>query len=327
MATSKRIGWILLASWVISAVIVGCQSQPVAEVGPTPTNPQPRGTTTPLPTATLDPSVTVAPTPTFDPPTPEAKPTQPLTALIEPIPEPPLPNSQAIEIAAGLVDPVGFAAAPDGRIFFTEKTTGNVRAIVDGQLLPDPVLNLPTGSSGEQGVIGIALDPDFENNHHIWITHTLPARENDGEKVNRVIRFTEVDNVATEVEVALTTPNSSGDGSHNAGNLAFDHEGLLYLTLGDDNEYAIAQWADDPRGKIHRFYPTIPLTPHEDNPYNDGDDIFYDGIYAIGFRNPFDLVVDPLQTDKTVIFATENGPSCEDEVNLIERGRNLIKVR
>lgn len=309
---------LLLAA--ISIVLVACGGPNPAETGAPETdadtlttNPQPRGTVTAVASPT---SVTTSRATAV----PERGPA--LADLAEPIAEPPPPGAQAIEVISGLDDPVGFVAAPDGRIFFTEKVTGNVRVIVEDELLPEPVLTLPVGSNGEQGLIGIALDPDFETNHYIWVTHTLPARENNGDKVNRVVRFTEQENVGVDVTPVLTTTNSAGDGTHNAGNLAFGHDGMLYLTLGDDNEQGVAQWVNDPRGKILRYRPTVPLSAPEDNPFFDGDGENVDGIYAFGFRNPFDLVVDPLQPDKTVIFATENGPSCEDEINLVQPGNN-----
>ncbi len=103
-----------------------------------------------------------------------------------------LPLAAAVDvIASDLHAPVSIVSAPDGRLFYTEKDTGNVRVIVDGVIQPEPVLTLPVGSHGEQGMLGITLDPNFEDNHRIWISHTLPARANNGVKVNRIVRFTE----------------------------------------------------------------------------------------------------------------------------------------
>ena len=59
----------------------------------------------------------------------------------------------------------------------------------------------------------------------------------------------------------------------------------------------------------------------EDNPFFDGDGPNYDGVYAYGFRNPYDITFDPLSGDNR-IFATENGPSCDDEINLVLAGYN-----
>lgn len=97
-------------------------------------------------------------------------------------PEEPPEGVEIQVIATDLVGPVAFAFAPDGRLFFTEKATGRVRVIIDGELQPEPVVTLPVAILGEQGLIGIAIDPDFESNHYIWVSHTLPAEKTMAKK-------------------------------------------------------------------------------------------------------------------------------------------------
>src|SRR5688500_7841734 len=63
-------------------------------------------------------------------------------------------------IARGLDAPTAMAVAPDGRIFVTQQL-GDVRIIKDGTLLPEPFATVPVIAEGEQGLIGIALDPLF----------------------------------------------------------------------------------------------------------------------------------------------------------------------
>lgn len=253
--------------------------------------------------------------------TPIARPTVPMALLQNPIAEE-LPLAAGVDVVLeNMHTPVTVVVAPDGRIFYTEKDSGNVRVAIDGAIQEEPVLNLPVGAHGEQGMLGLALDPGFEENHHIWISHTLPANANDGEKINRVMRFTEVNNKATDVQVAYESPNSSGDGTHNLNNLVFAPDGMLYITIGDDSQAFLSQNLGDPRGKIHRFFPTIPLSVPDDNPFYDGDGPNEDSIYVRGLRNAFDFVLDPLSEDLR-FFATENGPNCDDEVNLILPGYN-----
>ena len=268
------------------------------------------------PTATGTATAVPLPTPTSVP-----RPTVPMSMLQQMRAED-LPLAAGVDVVlSDLHAPVSIVVAPDGRLFYTEKDTGNVRVVVDGVIQPEPVLTLPVGSHGEQGMLGITLDPDFENNHQIWISHTLPARANDGLKVNRVVRFTEQDNVATDIEVAYESPNSDGDGTHNMNNMVFGPDGMIYVTIGDDGQSFLSQPLRDPRGKIHRFIPTVPFTVPDDNPFYDGDGPNVDSIYVHGLRNSFDFVLDPLSEDLQ-FFATENGPDCDDEVNLILPGYN-----
>ena len=274
--------------------------------GPVFATPTPTGTVTPvpLPSRTPVPRSTVA-----------------MSILKVTKPEE-LPLAAEVDIVlSDMHAPVAIAIAPDGRLFFTEKDTGNVRVVIDGVIQPEPVLTQTVGSHGEQGMLGITLDPNFEENHHIWISYTLPARANDGVKVNRVVRFTEQDNEATDIRVAFESPNSDGDGTHNVNHMVFDPDGMIYVTVGDDAQAFTSQNLEDPRGKIHRFIPTIPLTAPDDNPFYDGDGPNVDSIYIRGVRNSFDFVLDPL-SEEIRFFATENGPECDDEVNLILPGYN-----
>lgn len=210
--------------------------------------------------------------------------------------------------------PVGMAFAPDGSLFYNEKNTGRVRLIrPDSTRQFAPVIELPTDGLQERGLLGIALDPAFEQNGMIWVMHTAPGTARDF-PANQLVRFHVENGSGADPEVMFSAPITNGQLLHNGGNVHFDAAGYLYLSLGDYGEAANAQNLDVPQGKVHRFQVTeAGLIPAPGNPYPDSS------IYAHGFRNPFDFTIDLLNGN---IFATENGLHCDDEVNRVLPGFN-----
>jgi glucose/arabinose dehydrogenase len=211
--------------------------------------------------------------------------------------------------------PVGMVFAPDGRLFYNEKTTGNVRVVMpDGKQQIEPVISFPTDSLQERGMLGIALDPDFENNSLMYIVHTRVGTARDYPS-NQLVRFRLEDNRGVDPEVLLSMPITTGDLLHNGGNVHFDRDGYLYLSTGDNGDAANGQDLSVMQAKIHRFQVTPEgLQPAPGNPFGDDSSVF-----AYGLRNPFDFTFDPYTGN---IFAAEVGPNCDDEIDLILPGYN-----
>ena len=204
----------------------------------------------------------------------------------------------------GLDFPVTLACTSDGRIFFNELQTGNIRIIREGVLLPTPFATVPVSINGENGLIGLAFDLQFESNGFMYVFHTHPHPRR-----NRVVRFTDSDNLGTE-ETVIIDDLAAAD-INIGGNIGFGPDGKLYMTIGDVSNPANSQSLDSLAGKILRFNPdgTIPA----DNPFPDSP------IFALGLRNSFDFTFHPATG---VIYATENGPNCDDEINKIVAGGN-----
>ncbi|MFQ5761772.1 MAG: PQQ-dependent sugar dehydrogenase [Candidatus Bathyarchaeia archaeon] len=203
--------------------------------------------------------------------------------------------------------PVSLAFAPDGRIFFNERTTGQIRIIRDGVLLPTPFAIVKVENVGETGLLGLALHPDFENQPHVYIYYT--QRDENGHLRNRVARFTAEGNRGIDFTVLLDDIPAAS--VHNGGVLAFGPDGNLYITTGDASRRNLAQDAASLAGKVLRITPrgTIP----EDNPFPGSP------VFSMGHRNIFGLTFHP-STGKPYI--TENGPATDDEINILESGRN-----
>ena len=133
----------------------------------------------------------------------------------------------------GLAGSTAFAQAPDGRIFVAQQH-GAIRVIKDGVLLPTPFATMTVDSSGERGLLGIALHPDFASNGYVYVYST----RTDGGTHNRISRFTAAGDVAAAgSEIALVDlPNLSSETLHNGGAIHFGSDGKLYVGVGDNGD-------------------------------------------------------------------------------------------
>ena len=218
------------------------------------------------------------------------------------------PGFEAETVAENLRVPWAVDFAPDGRIFLTERG-GQIRILEDGRV-GEPVLELDVGSV-EGGLLGIALDPGFEENRHVYVYYTYADFVFT---YNKVVRFTEERGGLTDELVLID--RIPGGPIHDGGRIKFADDGTLYITTGEAGNPGLAQDPNSLGGKILRINSdgSIP----EDNPF-DGS-----AVYSLGHRNPQGLDWDPA-TGRLVI--SEHGPSGErgfghDEINVIEKGAN-----
>ncbi|MEM6782573.1 MAG: PQQ-dependent sugar dehydrogenase [Bacteroidota bacterium] len=151
--------------------------------------------------------------------------------------------------SASLAEPVKAAFAPDGRAFVLEKE-GRVRIVQDGQVLPVPFLDLTDEVlySGDRGLIGLALDPDFAANGYVYLLYTVDfgdpeVRDADRFDVfNRLIRVTassSTPNVADPASRFTLIGSSFADGipacffSHTGNSIRFGSDGTMLVSVGD----------------------------------------------------------------------------------------------
>lgn len=233
-----------------------------------------------------------------------------------------LPPGTTIEtLLPGMHLPIAMTFDPTGRLFYIEKD-GGVRLYANGVLQANPVLTITVDSSGEQGLLGITLDPNFSSNHLVYVYYTcLAGSQGCPTKENRIARFVETNGVGSGLTTIFTSPNSTGSTNHNGGNIHFGPDSKLYVTIGEDATPSYSQDVGEKRGKIHRMNAdgSIPA----DNPVFTQTGAL-PTLYAMGLRNSFDFDFDPYTAMSPYprIFASENGPSCDDEMNRIEATYN-----
>jgi glucose/arabinose dehydrogenase len=229
-----------------------------------------------------------------------------------PIPEPATSdnanqtNKGIRTIAQNLDVPWAIDIAVDNRIFFTEKPGRLGMIHANGTLASEPVVNIHTEDIGEAGLMGLALHPNFTQNHLMYVYHTYA--ENGG-LYNKVLMLTEKNNKIVNSKIILDGIPASD--SNNGGRIKFGPDGKLYVSTGDSETPELAQNTKSLAGKLLRLNDdgTIP----DDNPIPESP------VYSYGHRDIQGFAWHPI-TKK--LYASEHGPAGNDEVNIIEPGSN-----
>lgn len=229
-----------------------------------------------------------------------------------PIPEPATTgnanqtNKGIRTIAQNLDVPWAIDIAVDNRIFFTEKPGRLGMVHANGTLASEPVVNIHTEDIGEAGLLGLALHPNFTQNHLMYVYHTYAK---NGGLYNKVLMLTEKNNKIVNSKIILDGIPASD--SNNGGRIKFGPDGKLYVSTGDSETPELAQNTKSLAGKLLRLNDdgTIP----EDNPIPESP------VYSYGHRDIQGFAWHPI-TKK--LYASEHGPAGNDEVNIIEPGSN-----
>lgn len=216
-------------------------------------------------------------------------------------------------LSQGMDEPMQMAILPGNDVLWVERK-GAVKLFKAATKQTNLIANFEVFSGIEDGLLGVAADPDFAQNHWVYFYYAVP-----GEKaVNRLARLelrNDQLNSASE-KVLLEIPTQRQYCCHSAGYLHFGPDGLLYLSVGDNtnaeetegyipiderpgrqlaDDQATAANTNDLRGKILR------IKPEPDGTYSiPAGNLFPVGlpktrpeIYTMGHRNPYRFSVDP----------------------------------
>ncbi len=187
-------------------------------------------------------------------------------------------------VAGGLIQPTTMAIAPDGRFFIVQQN-GIIRILKNGSLLPQPFINLPVCTGGERGLLGVAIDPQFNANNYVYLYYTIP-----GCAFNRVSRFTASgDTVVPGSEMTLLDLDTLIALNHGGGHLEIGPDAKLYIATGENERPYLSQNLDSYLGKILRIN-TDGSTPI-DNPFPGPDK--RKNVWSYGLRNPFTFSFQP----------------------------------
>ena len=215
----------------------------------------------------------------------------------------------ATRVVGGLNGPAGFTFLDDGRIVYAERGTGQIHIYNPENERDSRFFTVPgVNGDGERGALGVAVSPGWPHPRAIYVYAT---RSTSSGLRNQIVKVTRANGHA-RMRVLVSQPASSSP-YHNGGRILFGPDGMLYAIIGDGHDSTNSQdVSGNLRGKILRMTPAGGVP--SDNP------IAGSRIFAFGIRNSYGFTFDA-QTGS--LWETENGPECNDEINLIVAGGNF----
>jgi aldose sugar dehydrogenase len=243
----------------------------------------------------------------------------------------PIINDRNLKVelyAQGLKTPTSMAFLGSKDILVTEKDDGTVRRVVNGNLLPQPLLQVPVAIKSERGMLGLDIAKHTNGPIYVFLYYTESGGKQTGDdatggikpKANAVYRYELVNDHLVNPKLLLSLPAVPGP-NHDGGKVAIGPDNNVYAVIGDqrshrtqdqniingpspDNTSVILRVTQD--GKIATNPPL-------------GDTFPLDMYYAYGIRNSFGITFDPLTG---FLWDTENGPNYADEINIVQPGFN-----
>lgn len=315
MALMTRMVTLLILAAAL-ALLSACadDNDPTPTLAPT-SPPASTATSAPEPTETA-----VEPSPT---PEQESSPTATNTAAPSPVeeptvvPEPVFPEIALEEFVTGLNMPVGIVSVPDdsGRLFIVEKN-GTIAIVAGGEVVAGKLLDISdrvNAGAPEQGLLGLALHPDFSTNGWLYVNYT----DRNGDTVISRFQANEALDLADPASELIMIQIDQPAANHNGGNLEFGPDGYLYIGTGDGggsgDTFEQAQNGQTMLGAMLRIDVDAgePYAIPADNPFIDDPDVL-DEIWAIGLRNPWRYSFDSETGD---LFIADVGQNRIEEIN------------
>ncbi|MEM9144275.1 MAG: PQQ-dependent sugar dehydrogenase [Bacteroidota bacterium] len=210
------------------------------------------------------------------------------------------------EVIGNLSVPWEMLWGPDNLLWVTER--GGRLSRIDPDTGEQSVVADFSGiieQSGESGLLGMALHPDFSNNPWVYLVYTY----RDGTTFNeRLVRFSYANGSLGDATVLLD--NIPAGSRHSGSRIIIDTANHILMTTGDAGDTRLSQDRNSLGGKLLRLNldGSIPSDNPDPNSY----------IYTLGHRNPQGLMLHP----NGMLYSSEHGPSTDDEINIIQAGGN-----
>ena len=212
----------------------------------------------------------------------------------------------AKDLATGLDTPWEILWGPDDYIWMTERY-GRISRVNPNNGEVTEIYRIPeVTEGGEKGLMGMALHPDFDNSPQVYVVFNY---QENGNTLIRVDRYTYNGTSLDPASKVTIISDIPGAQIHDGSRLWIDENLKLFVTTGDAGNAGLAQDLNSINGKTLRL--NLDGSIPEDNPFPDSP------IWSWGHRNAQGMVM-----HDGIMYQSEHGPSDNDEVNIIHKGRN-----
>ena len=230
-----------------------------------------------------------------------------------------LHDYRVVTVAEGLVNPWSIAFLPNGDMLVTERP-GRLRVVRNGVLRPEPVAGVPeVFARGQGGLLEVLPHPQFASNRLLYLSYAK-AYPDSGATTAVVRGRLENDRLTAVQELFVAQSRGAG---HYGSRLAFDRNGMLFITVGDRQVPSTGDLMAHPAQDVSNHHGTINRIHDDGRVPADNPFVSRPGakpeIWSYGHRNAQGLAIHPETGD---VWATEHGPQGGDELNLIRPGMN-----
>jgi glucose/arabinose dehydrogenase len=170
-------------------------------------------------------------------------------------------------IVKGLDHPWAVAFLPDQQGFLVTERPGHLRVVSPDGKLSAPLSGVPeVWAKGQGGLLDVVLSPDFKEDRTVYLSYAEGGGKGGtaGTVVGRGRLAADLSGLI-DFKVILRQEPKLSTGNHFGSRLAFDQDGYLFVTLGENNDRPTAQDLDKLQGKVVRIYPDGRVP--DDNPF------------------------------------------------------------
>jgi aldose sugar dehydrogenase len=230
------------------------------------------------------------------------------------------------QVASGLISPTTMAFLDEDTILVLEKDNGRVRMIEDGELQPEPLLDVAVANDGERGMLGTAVSRENDTTTYVFLYFTESGGGVDGDDMqgvppagNRLYRYELQGDQLVNPMLMLDLPALPGP-RYNGGPVVIGPDNNVYVIIGDVGGHTTMVQNFENGSEADGTSGILRIGKNGEVPEPIiGTGAFGKYYFAYGMRSSYGMDFDPMTG---LLWDTENGAPFVDEINLVDTGFN-----